>query len=442
MSLQTRLLAAILLAMLIGFSVGAGLAAWQAARTVHDELAASLVNARQSTSAALGNLQAGAAGAADLRRIMEAYDSSRHIQAALLGPGGQVLAVSRPEGAPAPPGWFLRLVAPSLPPVIEAVRGTPGIVALRLQADPASEAGERWTELRARVASFAIFFVLAGALCSLTVTHSLRPLHLLAQGLARVGRGERQAAMPEAGPPEIAALAKAFNVMAAALRAAEAQNRRLSQQVLTIAEEERADIARDLHDEIGPLLFAVTTFSAAIGRQVQTGDLASVPASLQAIQDAAARMQRDVREMLSRLHESAPPPDLADALHDIADFWRSVRAEIEFAETVMLPEAALSAPLRECLARAAQEAISNAVRHGNPSRVEARIAVEHGDVLLTVRDDGAGGPEGPGLGLPGMRARAAALGGSVTVTRGAGWTVTVRVPLETAPAAVPEFAQA
>ena len=130
--------------------------------------------------------------------------------------------------------------------------------------------------------------------------------------------------------------------MAAALRTAEAQNRRLSQQILTIAEEERADIARDLHDEIGPLLFAITTFTAAIGRQVETGDLAPVPGQLQAIQDATARLQREVRDMLGRLHEGEQAPaDLPAALGELLAFWRSVRPgnRIHAAKYVALPAA-------------------------------------------------------------------------------------------------------
>jgi signal transduction histidine kinase len=57
--------------------------------------------------------------------------------------------------------------------------------------------------------------------------------------------------------------------------------------------------------------------------------------------------------------------------------------------------------------------------------------------VLIVQDDGGGGPENPGRGLPGMRSRAASLGGSVDVAHGAGWTLTVRVPLAKLPIAAP-----
>ena len=430
MSLRTHLLAAIFLALLISFSLGAGLAAWHAARTTKDELVASLVDARRSTAAALANLPAGNAAEAALRRIVGAFDGSRHVRVSLVDRDGTVRAANAPDGAPPPPAWFLRLVAPDLTPATLPVAGVAGVAAVRVAADPVSEAAERWTELRERLASFAVFFVVAGVLCSLTASRSLRPLTSLAQGLTRVGRGETQAAVAETGPPEIATLGRAFNRMAAALQHAEAQNRRLSQQILTIAEEERADIARDLHDEIGPLLFAITTFTAAIGRQVETGELGPVPGQLQSIQDATARLQREVRDMLERLHDMAQAPaDLAAALAELAAFWRSVRPETSFRLHVALDGQALSGAARECLFRAAQEGISNAVRHGRPGQVDISAELRDGAAVLAVHDDGAGGPEGTGLGLPGMRARATALGGAVAVTRGKGWTLTVRLPL-------------
>ena len=433
MSLRTRLLAAIFLALLISFSVGAGLAVWHATRSVHHELAAALAHARQGTLASLTELRLGPAADAELRRMVAAFDASRHVKMELLAPDGAVRAASLPVAEPRPPGWFLRLVASDLPPVLAPVAGVPGIALVRLVADPANEAGERWSELREWLAGFAVFFLVAAILCSVIVTRSLLPLTGLAQGFARVGRGERHAELAEAGPPEIATLAGAFNAMAASLRAVEAANRRLSRQIVTIAEEERAEIARDLHDEIGPLLFAITAFTTAIGRQVEIGALEAVPGQLASIQDATSRMQREVRDMLGRLHEGGPegagPEDLAASLADLIDFWRGVRPETEFVSEVSLGSTPLSDTMRECLFRVAQEGISNAVRHGRPRRVVLRAEVSAGQAVVAVQDDGAGGPEGPGLGLAGMRARAASVGGHVDIVRGPGWTVTVRVPL-------------
>ena len=434
MSLRLRLLTAIFLALLISFSLGAGLAAWHAASSVHEELSSSLAIARQGSLAALRDLPQGDTGAAELRRMVAAYDGSRHVRAALFTPDGQLLQISTPAAAKKPPDWFLRLVSP---PVKTASASVPGLGEFRLTSVPDSEAAERWAELRERLASFGLFFIVAALLCSATIGHSLRPLTALTQGLARVGRGELQAELPQAGPPEIATLAGAFNRMAADLRTAEAQNRRLSQQILTIADEERAEIARDLHDEIGPLLFATTNFVASIARMIETGDLAAVPAQLRAIQDATTQVQREVRDMLGRLHQgSAGPPHLDAALEELAIFWRAVRPEISIAIMCAIPETSLTDQARECLFRVAREGLSNAVRHGQPRNIQIEASLRNGAATLTVSDDGT--PTTPlssptsGLGLAGMRARAASLGGRIDISRGHGWAVAVTLPLEQA----------
>lgn len=433
MSLRVRLLGAILLALLISLGLGAGLAAWEAARAVHAELVSALANARQGTAAALADLPPGATGEAELRRMVQAYDGSRHVRVTLIGADGAALARSLPLTGRQPPGWFLRLVDPTLPPILSRVNSVPGIVGLRLEADPENEASERWHEMQGRLTGLAIFFAVAVSLGGVIVTTSLRPLTGLAEALARVGGGETSVHVPANGPREVARLAAAFNEMAAALRAAEAQNRRLADQVASIAEEERAQIARDLHDEIGPVLFAITAFTAAIGRQVQTGDLSQVPAQLAAIREATQRLQREVRDMLGRLQsERQAPARLRDALEELMSFWRGVRPETEFTVACDIVDATLSEMARDCLFRAAQEGVSNAVRHGRPAHVAIEAHTAPQAVTLLVRDDGNGGAPGVGLGLAGMRARAASLGGSVDINTDAGWVITVRLPLQTA----------
>jgi two-component system, NarL family, sensor histidine kinase UhpB len=429
MSLRTRLLTAIFMALLISFSLGTALAVWEAARSVHAEQEAALLNARQSTAAAMANLPEGQAGEDGMRRLVSAFDGSRHLQALLLGPDGARLAESQPAPAPATPAFLLTLIAPTLKPVSLPVKGQGGVVQFRLVSEPLNEAAERWSELRARIAGFGFFFILAAILCSLTATRSLRPLTQLSHGMARIGRGETAPALPQAGPSETAALARAFNTMADALRAAQSRNRKLERQITTIAEEERAEIARGLHDEVGPLLFAINTFAAAIGRQVRTNDMAPVAGQLDSIQQAVSRLQLQVRDMLGRLVQSeVAPADLASAVQELTTFWRSLRPEIIFTVAIDVPSQTLTESARECLFRAAQEGISNAVRHGNPGRITLAAQSANGWTTLRIADDGRGGPEGAGMGLPGMRARAAALGGHVTIEKSPGWTVIISIP--------------
>jgi two-component system sensor histidine kinase UhpB len=423
MSVRARLVAAIFVALLLSFAAGAGLAAWQAVRAVRTELAAALVIGRESVAASLADAQP---TPAEMRRIVHSFDGSRHLRMELLN-AGTIADSSLPARDGVPPHWFLALTAPHLAPVL-ITAGPPAAGTLRLSTTPANEVFERWSAVRDSVILLALFSLAAAFLCSASVTQALRPLTGLSAGLKRLGRGEADVRLLETGPPEIAVLAQAFNQLSEALRTAQAQNVRLQTQILTLAEEERAEIARDLHDEVGPHLFAITTFAATIGRRLPD-DETDARSQLQAIQGSTAAVQRVVREMLGRLHESAATPaSLETSLLALLNFWRGVRPDIAFAFHCNLDEAILTEPMHTMFFRIAQESVSNAVRHGRPSQVSLTLAVAGSDPYLEITNDGAGGLEGSGFGLLGMRKRAADLGGTIEITQTPGWTVTAKLP--------------
>ena len=176
---------------------------------------------------------------------------------------------------------------------------TGGAGTLRLSTNPANEVFERWSAVWDSVMLLALFSLSAAFLCSASVGRAMMPLTGLSAGLRRLGQGEADVRLLETGPPEIAALARAFNQLSEALRTVQAQNIRLQTQILTLAEEERAEIARDLHDEVGPHLFAITTFAATIGRQLAERDARRAGHSWRAIPGfddrRAARGARDAR---------------------------------------------------------------------------------------------------------------------------------------------------
>ena len=309
------------------------------------------------------------------------------------------------------------------------------IIEIPLRGDPVNEASEVWAGFADDAIGLGTFCVLATILTLTTVTRALRPLALLSAAFPRLAGGAWDTRVAERGPPELVQLAHGFNEMAARLAAAEAQNRRLQSQLQTLQEEERAEMARDLHDEIGPLLFAAQLAATAIragGERTGDGALASDAAGLQ---DVIARMQREVRGMLRRLRAS-PATDLglADAVASLIDFWQrrqpgpAIRLDIAIAEE---PEGAVADALYRCV----QEGLANALRHGQPSAIEVFVRAGPDGLLARIADDGAGASvsdsgSGGGLGLLGMRERVAALGGRVEAgaMEAGGWVVTAHLP--------------
>jgi two-component system, NarL family, sensor histidine kinase UhpB len=441
MSLRLRLVIAFAIPLALSLVFGCALVGWHATRSVRAELTAALEVGRQSVRGGIEELASSADPEHELHGLIRTFDGNRHVRAALLSPSGAVLGQSRLlSPAITVPGWFRNLIGPRIPPSDIAVppNQADGLT-VRLQADPTNEAGEVWGEFSDTVLALAVFCALALAFITWTVRRLLRPVGGLVSGLARIGSGDYDARVVEEGPAELATLAGGFNRMAERLTAIEAQNLRLQTQIARLQEEERAELARDLHDEIGPSLFAISITAAAIGELAKAGRSAGIPEQVQAIRTVVAGAQRHIKDILGRLRPvCAIEPGLCPAIQSLVAFWRTHCPAIAFAVDLSIDEAMIGDPLREAIYRIVQEALSNAVRHGRPSRVEVAITSDADEIVLRVSDNGAGSPvaDRTGFGLIGMRERVAALAGTISIAAseaGSGWRVVVRLPL---PAAV------
>ena len=173
------------------------------------------------------------------------------------------------------------------------------------------------------------FAALTALLICAAVGRALRPLENLSAAFARIANGDYHGKVPEQGPPEARATGHGFNLMSERLALAAAQNRRLHERLLTLQAEERADLARDLHDEVGPLLFAVDMTAATIERLADSGRGADIPTHVRSIHDAVTRMQRHVRTLLERLRP-LQTIGLEAAIDRLVAFWQSRRPEVHF----------------------------------------------------------------------------------------------------------------
>ena len=205
------------------------------------------------------------------------------------------------------------------------------------------------------------------------------------------------------------------------------------QRLVLAREEERRRLRRDLHDDVGPTL-AGLAMQLGVVRTLVDDDPRAAADRLVLLQDAARTALATLRRMA---HDLRPPAldelGVAGALERLAASL-GLRLGLDAPEDLRLPAAVEVAAYR-----IGAEALHNVVRHASADRVEVRLALVDDDLVLVVRDDGAGrSPEAPaGVGLLGMRERADELGGSVVVDSapGAGTTVTARLP---ARPAVPE----
>jgi two-component system sensor histidine kinase UhpB len=446
MSLRIRLVLWLGCILAVTLGLGCALAGWRAVASVRAEMQSALATGRQAVANSIEEIALSADGSRELRHLVATFDGNRHVRATFTGTRGETIAASVLQTPPRPvPAWFRRAIGPTLAPVVLPVpRGaiTPGEAitpagAITLTADPTNEAGEVWDQFNDAVRTLALFFALTVLLIYWTVGRTLAPLGRLSDGFGRIGAGDYAARLDPAGPPELARLAAGFNRMAEHLGDVQAQNRRLQEQLLTLQEEERTDLARDLHDEIGPFLFAAGIDAASIPALLEAGREQEAAERADAIRDSVGHMQTQIRSILGRLRPlSFGPIGLADAIGNLVAFWRARHPEIDFVLDVAEDDDTLAEGVRATVCRVVQESLCNAMRHGGPGQIEITVARNEAEIVVRVADDGAGPGESgviPGFGLVGMRERVRAQAGTLAISvrpGGRGVAVTARLPCD------------
>jgi two-component system sensor histidine kinase UhpB len=442
MSLRFRVVLAIVLVLLAGSAIGFALAGWQARLALREELSAALSSGRQGIARAFEDLPRAERPQADLTLLVRSFDGDRHLRVVVLRPDGTVAQVSRPLVGAAAPAWFARLFDPRGEPEAAPIPGQ-GLGAVRLEPLAADDIGAIWQEFVVLALVLAASIGATAALAWFTVGHALRPLGDVSAALSRIGSGGYDARVDDRGALELRRLTGGVNEMAARLAAMQTRTHALERQLLTLQDEERADLSRDLHDEMGPHLFAASVDASVARRLIEDGRPGEAVERVAAIQSAVALMQRLVRDILGRLR----PTELIElglpaAVGELVAFWRGRHPEIDFEVVTPADDTVIGAAVRETLYRVVQEGLSNAIRHGRPNRVSIRIAAAGDWIEARISDDGAraaGPPRPEGFGLSGMRERLAAVGGALDVRRDAGWALIARAPLAVA---TPEMAGA
>lgn len=203
----------------------------------------------------------------------------------------------------------------------------------------------------------------------------------------------------------------------AELDAIQARFKRMTLRMWEIQEDERRRLARELHDELGQVL------TALLHRLEQPGEDARI---------AAVTLARGALEDVRELSRLLRPPVLDDLGLAPALQWLGRRTRDGTGIDVVVAAEVLDAlppAIETLLFRIAQEAVTNAVKHASPSRIDLRLTRVGDRVELRIRDDGVGFDAATverGIGTSGMQERVASFDGSLAVvsTPDRGTTVT------------------
>jgi signal transduction histidine kinase len=202
--------------------------------------------------------------------------------------------------------------------------------------------------------------------------------------------------------------------------------------------QERARLARELHDAVSQKLFSVRAKARAAAILVER-DPARAIDEIRSVADLAGEAHAELRAVIDGL----TPPELA-----VGGLVGSLRAYAVLAGRTHGTSVAVLAddlpsldPQQDTVIyRVAQEAIGNALRHSGAGHVTVNLTGRQRTVVLEVSDDGAGfdpGAPQAGLGLTSMRERARSVGGKLTITSAAGTGTKVRLSVPASAVRVP-----
>jgi len=218
-------------------------------------------------------------------------------------------------------------------------------------------------------------------------------------------------------------------------KAGEQARLELMKRLITVEDEERRRIARELHDETGQSLTALLVGLRVIEQQTEKPE---VSAAVHRLRKIAAETVDNVGRLARGLHPSVLDDLglLAAARRHVSDYAKAYGLAVDL-HTAGIGTRRLPSLVQTTIYRILQEGLTNVARHAAARNVTVELRLDGGMLTLMISDDGTGFDpastrgEASGLGLHGMGERAALLGGSLAIdsASGQGTTVRARVPV-------------
>jgi len=349
------------------------------------------------------------------------------------------------DGVRSVPAWFTALVHPVRTSVSVPISIRGKATALVITSIPNDEIAEIWDGILTQVEVGSAVALALFLITMIVVGRALAPLHELSQAMARIESGFYNVHIEPGGAPELAAICSRLNHLAATLGEAVEEKRQLAERAVSLQDLEREEIARELHDEFGPYLFALRVHAGALMRLAKASapDADGLRKHGGAILEQVHELQQFTRRILERLRPvGLAELGLREALSALSRLWNDSHPDVAIETTIShaLGETGETAELT--IYRVVQESLTNVFRHARATAVNVSIepaerpAGAQGSrdyALVRVCDNGRGlKPDQKfGLGLTGMRERILALGGTLTVASGeSGVTIEAMVPTQ------------
>jgi len=293
-----------------------------------------------------------------------------------------------------------------------------------------------WENLRVLLTLSAFTILAVCLLVYLSISQALRPAQVIVTGLKKMQDGDLTVRLPDFKLLQWQQTAIAINDLASNQQQLLNEHKQLAYKLITLQDEERRYLARELHDELGQCLAATNALATSI---IQTAEQ-ECPVLVDEAKNISrinTHIMQTVRNLLLKLRPAEIDElGLEASLNSLLSDWNTRTGSKTHYHLIIKGDCAqLTEPLPMTLFRLIQEGITNIAKHAHASSATIELTISNDRVTLTISDNGSAElPFKPnsGMGLLGMRERVSALDGQLTLenNKSGGLNLHITIPLQ------------
>jgi two-component system sensor histidine kinase UhpB len=288
-----------------------------------------------------------------------------------------------------------------------------------IKPDPAYEINEIWQQVKSGLIVILIFFIFINLVIYIVFFHTLQPINELLDGFKKLENENYKVRINKTNISELNNIGQKFNNTVRKIKETNTRVHKLSQDLINIQEQEKRQLARNLHDELGQSLTAIQAEAASIkNSQKNKTNLIAV----ENIISLSKSMMFSTRELIKKLSLGIlDEVGIKIAMDDLVMSWSkrnpNIKMKYDFDQAALQK---LSKETHQHLYRIVQESLTNISKHANPLNVSVLIkSILTGKVKIEIINDGIvkKANSSKGMGLSGMRERVAQMKGQIKISR-------------------------
>ena len=289
-----------------------------------------------------------------------------------------------------------------------------------IKPEPIYEYAEIWQQIKVGLWIIGAFLILINIVVLILFSHMIKPINKIIEGFEKLEAGNYKSKINRSNILELDIIGKKFNSMINNLRQSNDKIHKLSQNLINVQEQEKSELARDLHDELGQSLTALQAEAASISKSTKKS---SRDDAIFNVIQLSKNMMLSTREIIKKLNLGLIEDlGLESALIELFENWKRRFKGVKF-EYKIEDKALREITKQETahLYRIFQEALTNIAKHSEPKNIKITIKSldGKGKIRILIRNDGIKSDlvNNEGLGLIGIAERVDQINGSLEVIK-------------------------